>query len=718
MNRRNFIKVSGLRGGTLLLSAYIPMACRQEVTSPMTWSPNFFIKITSENQVTFVCPQSEIGQGTSTGLTMIAADELGASPDAIHLEFAAGSAERYNRLQDTGGSNGIRLLWEPLRRAAATTREILKQAAARSWGIPIEACSTDQGFVYNSNNNEKISFGALLEVAATLPAPRQIKLKEERDFKYIGRPIIGRRNLGIATGKYPYSIDLKLEGMVYAAIARCPVWKGRVLRFDDSKTRKVPGVLDVFEIASTPVQEVDYRGGVRAGVVVIAENTWAAFKGKEALDIQWEFGPNQAKTDQDLVHELDEAKANNKNITFDYKGAERLRRQGAAIVEAKYYSPFQVNACMEPLNAVAYHMGHQVEIWAGTQAPQLTREHVADFTKLPLAAVTVHTLPAGGGFGRRYFCDFVEEAVTISEKLRLPVKLTWSREDTIRTNKYHPLRTEYWQAALDSNDQPLALSYHGIVSKPNGYLPYPYGIPTVFHQYLPYKDGNLLPRASWRSVFAHHWGLGLECFVDELAHRAKTDPLTFRLNLLEKAEVIAQKNEWTGDDLYPLKLRNTLKIIAEKANWGKVEAGIFQGVSAFCYNTSYCSQVADISVTPNGEVKIHKFTAVIDCGTVINPSQAKAQVEGSIVWGLSALLKPAITVRDGRVEQSNFHDYDLLRLHETPEIEVHLVRSSDHPSGTGEPAVPGVAPAVLNAIFAATGKRVRKLPIAPEDLAV
>ena len=220
---------------------------------------------------------------------------------------------------------------------------------------------------------------------------------------------------------------------------------------------------------------------------------------------------------------------------------------------------------------------------------------------------------------------------------------------------------------LDKNNLPLALSYHGIVSKPNGYRPYPYGIPTVFHQYLPYKEGNLLPRASWRSVFAHHWGLGLECFIDELAYLAQMDPVTFRLNWLENAEVVAQKNEWTGDDLYPLKLGNTLKIAAKKANWGNTPPEVFQGVSSFCYNTSYCTQVADISIMEDGALKIHKITAVLDCGTVINPSQAKAQVEGSIVWGLSALLKPAITVKDGRVEQNNFHDYQLLRLNETPE---------------------------------------------------
>ncbi|MEO1654182.1 MAG: molybdopterin cofactor-binding domain-containing protein, partial [Bacteroidota bacterium] len=385
--------------------------------------------------------------------------------------------------------------------------------------------------------------------------------------------------------------------------------------------------------------------------------------------------------------------------------------------QARYVSPFQTNACMEPLNAVAHHNGYKVEIWAGTQSPKLTRNRIAELCQLPEAAVIVHNQPSGGGFGRRFFVDYVEEAVILSEKLRRPVKVTWSREDDIQTNKYHPLRVEFWEAALDENNYPIALSHHGVVQGPSGFRPYPYALPLLYHPYLRYKEGDLLPRSSWRSVGAHPWGLGLESFIDELAHLAKKDPVEFRLELLRKNDQpLPQKFEpWVGDEFYPEKMIQTLELAAEKAKWGqKLSPGIFQGVSAMGYNTSYCAQVADISVS-QGKVKVHKVTAAIHCGLAVNPSQVKSQVEGSIIWGLSALMKDPIRVRNGRVEQDNFHQYDLLRMPEAPEIEVYIVDSEEHPTGVGEPAVPGVAPAVLNALYQATGIRWRELPLRLEE---
>lgn len=713
MDRRNFFKVSAINGGGLLLSTFIPFACETAPEAALSWAPNFFLRIGSNSKVTFICSQSEIGQGTSTGLAMIAADELGAKMEDISIEFAAGSEERYGNLQDTGGSNGIRLLWQPLREAVAMAREMLIAAAAQKWEIAATDCYSSEGLIHNSQTNQQLPFGELVAIASTLAAPREVTLKDKKDFKYIGQPVIGPKTYQAAKGITPYSINIKVPNMLYAVIERCPVWGGSLVSFDATKTKAIPGVFDVIEVEPIALDpRMDYKGGVRAGVAVLADNTWAAIEGKKALTIEWEDGANGNKSDEDMSREMALSKEETTEVSHDFNEASRYIRKGKRYLEADYEIPFEANACMEPLNATADHRGNTIEIWAGTQAPQLTRERIAELTKLPKAAITVHNQPAGGGFGRRYFCDFVEEAVVLSEKVRRPVKVTWTREDTIRTSKYHPLRNEYWEAALDDRNYPIALSYKGVLSRPSGYRPYPYSLPALFHKGLRYKEGNLLPRASWRSVFAHHWGMGLECFIDELAVEAGIDPVQFRLDLLDQASVVEQKAlPWVGSDLYPQRLRKTLTVAAEKANWNKSNAsGIFQGVSAMGYNTSYCSQVADISIE-NNKVKVHKVTVAIDCGLVINPSQVRNQIEGSVMWGLSAVLKPAITVKNGRVEQGNFDTYDLLRMKEAPEVEVHLIESDNAPSGTGEPAVPGVAPAILNAVYAATGHRIRKLPI-------
>lgn len=716
MDRRHFFKISAINGGGLLLSACIPFACDTSAEPLVNWEPNFFFRIGSDNSITFISSQSEMGQGTSTSLAMIAADELGVAMEDIKIEFAPGSEERYSDLQDTGGSNGVRMLWQPLREAAATTREMLKIAAAEKWGISAADCHVENGKVFQRENSKKyFSFGELVALASGLPAPREVKLKDKKDFQYIGQAVVGPKTHQAARGITPYSMNVKLPGMLYAVIERCPVWEGEVKSFDGSKAKAVPGVIDVIEMAAVaPAVNMDYKGGVRAGVAVLAENTWAALEGKKALSIEWDLGENAQKSDQDIRNALFSLKEETEEISHDFKGASRKMRRGQSRIEAFYDIPYQANACMEPLNATADHRGNRVEVWAGTQAPQLTRERVAEITELPEGAITVHNRPSGGGFGRRYFCDYVEEAVVLSERMRRPVKVMWTREDTIQTSKYHPLRTEFWEAALDADNKPIAMSYKGVVSRPDGYRPYTYGLPMIFHKGLWSSDRALLPRASWRSVFAHHWGMGLECFIDELAIKAGVDPVQFRLELLDTAEVVEQKSlPWVGDDLYPQKLRRTLEVVAEKANWGRTEDGIFQGVSAMSYNTSYCSMIADISIE-NKAIKVHKFTVAIDCGLAVNPSQVKNQVEGSIMWGLGAVLKPGIRVEKGQVLQRNFDTYDLLRMKEAPSVEVHIVESDDPPSGIGEPAVPGVAPAVLNAVYAATGHRLRSIPIKDE----
>ncbi|MBO0321514.1 xanthine dehydrogenase family protein molybdopterin-binding subunit [Muricauda sp. CAU 1633] len=711
MKRRHFFKTSTLASGGFLISAYLPFSCNEQVLETESWEPNFYVRIDPDNTITFICSRTELGQGTSVGLAMIVADELGMDFENLKTEFADGAIERYGDLQDTGGSNGLRMLWEPLRKAIATAREIFIVAAAQKWQLDPSDCFSENGFVYHNSSERKASYASLITLAKDLPAPFDIKLKDPSDYKYIGKRLIGERTRIIAEGKNPYSINVKLPNMLYAAVARCPTWNGNLIDFDDSKARSFPGVVDVIEVTAVEIQPDDFKGGVRSGVAVLASNTWAALEAKKLLEIQWDLGNLSRKSDTDVKEELLAQLEEPRTVTPEKRDIHNLFNRYSKGHEATYFSAYQTTTCMEPLNATAYHMGHKIEIWVGSQAPGMFRERISELTGLPEAAITIHNLPSGGGFGRRFHADYVEEAVLISEKVRKPVKLTWSREDTITTSKYHPYCVDHWEAAFNPTGEVMAIAYKGTIGSTNAYRPNPYALPMVHYNYVAEKGDRLLPRASWRSVFAHPWALGLECFIDELAHLAKKDPIAYRIELLDKAEVVEQVMEpWVGDNLYPKKLKETLEIVREKSNWGQVSEGIFQGVSGISYNTSYCSQVIDLSVE-DGKVKVHKVTAVLNCGRVINPSQVESQIAGGIIWGLSAALKTQLTVVDGQVQQTNFDSYDLLRMNETPEIEVHLVDSNDEPSGAGEPGVPGVAPALLNAIFAATGERIRQIPI-------
>ena len=713
MNRRNFIKASGISGGGLLLTTF-PLLAKKTVDA---WEPDFFLKILKDNTILFQCSQAEIGQGTPTGLSMILADELGAKWEDIQIKFADGNHQKYPEQQYTGGSNGIRLLWKPIRESAATARTMLIEAAAQKWKTSTDGLVCQDSFVVNTSTNKKFSFGDLVDVAAKLDAPKEIKLKDKSEFQYIGKSLSGSKNRDIALGKTRYSSNIQLDEMLYAVIARSPVWRGKVKSFQAEKAKSMPGVIDIFEMEEIPLKKDDYLGGVRSGVVVVAKTTWQAIQARKALQIEWDMGVNSTKNEKDILEKINKSQVENNEILFDFLEASTLFDQGEEFLKSNYECPYQTNACMETLNAVAHHRGNNIEVWVGTQCAGKVKDRIAELTKIPPAAVHIHAQPAGGGFGRRFFIDYVEEAVVISEKIRKPVQVLWTREDDITVNKYHPFRVEFWEAALNTNQEPIALKYRGVVSKPMDYRPFPYGLPTVFHAYRGNPAAELLPRASWRSVAAHPWGLGLECFIDELAHKAGKDPLDFRLSLLKKSKTQfkVQMSELYHVN-YASKLAQTLELAAKKSGWYKTQKpGHSLGVSAICYNQSACTQIAEVSIE-NQQLRVHKITAVIHCGMAINPSQVKAQVEGSIVWGLGATLHDPIKINKGTVVQQNFDTYQILRMQECPEIEVHIIESDEAPTGTGEPAVPGVAPAILNAFFALTGRRIDKLPLQQMDL--
>lgn len=712
MKRRHFFKTSTLAGGGLLISTFIPVSCNIKTIEQESWEPNFFLRIDPDNTITFICSRTELGQGTSTGLSMIVADELGIAMEKLKMEFGDGAFERYGNFQDTGGSNGLRLLWNPLRKAMATTREIFVLAAAQKWDVEPKDCYSENGWVNCKSKEKKDSYASLITLAKTIPVPSEVKLKDASTYKHIGKPIVGKRARTIVDGQLPYSINIKMPDMVYAAIARCPIWNGKLIHFDATKAKEFPGVIDVIEVPSTEINPTnDFKGGVRTGVAVLADNTWVAMEAKKLLEIEWDLGRFAEKSDLDVKQEISDQLDEPKRINHDFKKASTVLKGSSRKIKATYITPYQANACMEPLNATAHHKGNTIEIWAGSQAPAMFRERISELTGIPEAAIISHNLPSGGGFGRRFHSDYVEEAVLISEKIRKPVKVTWSREDTFKTSKYHPLCVDSWEAALDKNNQAIALGYQGTLRMTNGFSTYPYALPKVHYNSIYEKNGWVMPRASWRSVYAHPWAFSLECFVDELANLVQIDPIEYRLDLLDKAEVVEQiMGIWVGDNLYPEKLKRTLEEVKSKSRWRQVEENHYQGVSSISYNTSYCSQVIEIS-TAGKELKVVRVTVVMDCGRVINPSQVKAQVEGSVIWGLTAALKNKITLKNGCVEQENYDSYDMLRMDETPVIDVHLLDSPDSPSGAGEPAVPGVAPALLNAIFAATGKRIREIPV-------
>ncbi|MCE7996621.1 MAG: xanthine dehydrogenase family protein molybdopterin-binding subunit [Roseivirga sp.] len=714
MNRRNFIKLSGLTGGGLVLSTFLPGNSLLASDSAGVWEPNLFIRIRPDNTVTLVSTQYEIGQGTTTALAQVLADELGASWKELIIHQAEGNVTKYGLWAGTGGSYGLSSNWIPLRKAAAATRKVLIKAASEEWKVLPSTCFTEDSHVVHKPTGRKLSFGSLSSRAAGFTLSEDPELKSKSEYKLIGKSIAGPKQQKIVTGTNPYSLDQEVPGMVYAVIERVPVFGGRVQSFDDTETRKVKGVIDVYSHdGNARSEENGYWGGVRAGVVVVATSTWAAVKGRKKLKVEWDLGDNQNRSCTDVARELEAKMEVPKKRTFEKGNPDSyLKAEGATPIVHSYLNGYQVNACMEPLNATADVNEDKAEVWLGTQAPGIDQARIAKLLEIPEEQVTIHALPSGGGFGRRFFTDYTEEAVLVSQKIKKPVKLMWTREDTIGTNRYHDQYIQHWTALLDENNRIIAADYKGHLGGIGAFRALTYSIPNMGMTSIR-PDKYLNGHVSWRSVAAHQWILGLESFMDEMAHQAKQDPLEFRLNHLIDADIIEQKTEYTTENLYPARLKGCLRLAADKGDWGKKsKRHSGKGIAGASYNAAYCAIVADVSLK-KGKLTINKITAAIDCGLAVNPSQVKAQVEGGIVWALSA-MQTEITIKNGLTDQSNFHDYQVPRMNNTPPIEVHIVDSDYVPTGAGEPSVPVTAPAILNAIFAATGKRLRRIPIDSE----
>jgi len=705
LNRRDFLKISAGAGGSLLIGVNLS-ACNDVnngsyLTNNNIFDPNIWLKILPDNQVIITIAKMEMGQGVMTALPMLVAEELEADWKCVRVEQASLNPE-YG-FQSTGGSNSIRKSWETLRYAGATVREILRLAAAKLWKVPLEECIAKSSMVTHTLTGKHLEYGQLTAIAASLPIPDNVSLKSHKDFRIIGKSIDRIDSPSTIDGSATYGIDVKLPGLLMATIKHCPVFGGKLNKYDASKAEKITGVKKVV-----PLNDA---------VAVIADNFWTAKKGLDALKIEWEYESNNKKNTSSLYKTLKFYLSQNGKVARNDGDASSELSINNTIINAEYELPFQAHATMEPMNCTAHIHNGICEIWVPTQTPSDAQNTAFEYAfsnigtlwrKLKrhlangrLESVQIHSTLIGGGFGRRLYSDYVSEAVQIAKTVQAPVKLIWSREEDIQHDFYNPLTVHRLRATLGSNNMPIAW-HHRLVGpdvRTNGSRTLPYDIPNVLVDYT--RVDLDIPVGPWRSVGHSYNAFVTESFIDELAYQARYDPLTYRLKLL------------TNDP----RLYTTLELAAEKANWGKpLPDGHYQGVAVHASFGSYAAQIAEISVGKNNNVKVHRIICAFDCGIVVNPDTVRAQIEGGIIFGLTATLKSEISINDGRVEQSNFNDFPLLSMDETPDIEIHIVKSAESPGGVGEPGVPPIAPAIANAIFAATSVRIRKLPIYPNDI--
>jgi isoquinoline 1-oxidoreductase beta subunit len=734
--RRDFLGGIFSAGALVFAVGSVPKESAARDVAKTTFNPSMWIGIDTDGTVTIVSHRSEMGTGIRTTLPMVVADELGADWSRVRVEQAIGDA-KYGS-QDTDGSQSIREFYEIMRETGASARLMLERAAAAQWKVSSSECKADSHYVVHASSGRKLGYGELATAAAKEPLPKkeELRLKTPAEFKYIGKgvPIVDLKD--ICTGRGKYGFDAHLPGMVYASIERPPVLGGKLKSFDDQAARAVAGVQQtvVLQGAQPP-----YGFQALGGVAVIADNTWSASQGRKKLKIEWESGPH-AIFDSDSYKKSLIATANKPQQVVRSTGDVDSAFAGAVkVVEANYYTPLLAHAPMEPPAAVADFKDGKVEIWTATQNPQAVQETVSKALGVKPTDITCHVTLLGGGFGRKSKPDYVAEAALLSKKVGKPVKISWTREEDIRFDYFHATSAMYFKAALDGAGKPVAwlqrTVFPPIGSTFNaserygggelglGFLDVPFDIPNLRAENGP-AEAHL--RIGWlRSVANIYHAYGIQSFIDELAHTAGKDPIEYWLATLgepRKLDLSTQKAKYEnyGKRLnqYPLdtgRLRRVVETVAEKSGWANKRSGNGRawGFAAHRSFLSYVATVVEVEIDSNGKLRIPTIYVAADCGQVIHPDRVKAQFEGAAVMGASIALMGEITAADGRVVQSNFHNYPVARINEAPyQTHIHLLDGSDAlPTGTGEPGVPPIAPAICNAIFAATGKRIRELPI-------
>ncbi|HVY93507.1 MAG TPA: xanthine dehydrogenase family protein molybdopterin-binding subunit [Bryobacteraceae bacterium] len=753
VSRRGFLEGLFSAGAFVLAAQVLPKgawAQTQEYggkAAGAPFHPSIYLGIEPDGTVYIVTHRSEMGTGIRTTLPLVAADELEADWKRVRVEQGIGD-KNYGD-QNTDGSKSIRGFFTAFRQAGATARVMLVSAAASQWNVPATECKAQLHEVIHTPSGRKAGYGSLVAAAASLPVPKPetLQFKKKSEWRYIGDHAPSAQQIvdlaDICTGKATYGMDVKRDGMLYASIEHPPVMGGKVRSLDDKAALQVKGVHQTMTIDTfTPPYAFQPLGGV----AVIADNTWAAFQGRKQLKIEWDNGPNAAyDSDQYKQQLLDTAKKPGK-VVRNLGDVDAAFASGTKVIDASYYVPLLAHATMEPPVAVAEFRDGKVTAWCPTQNPQAVQDTVAKAMNLKPEDVTCHVTLLGGGFGRKSKPDYVAEAALISKKTGKPVKVVWSREDDIRFDYYHAVSGMYHKAALGANGMPTAwlqrsvfpsISAMNDASSMYGFdVEYGMGLNDLPFDIPNHRAENGAAqthiRIGWfRSVANIYHVFGALSFADELAHAAGRDPLEYQLALLGPGKVLDLKsqgvaNYWNyGEDYqkYPFdtkRLRRVLEIAGEKSGWGKRKPGNGWGIGVAAARsfTSYVASVVEVEVDSNGTIRIPQVHQVVDAGLVVNPERTRAQFEGAAVMGASLALSGEISVADGRVRQSNFHDYPVARINQAPrQTDVHIVESDELPGGVGEPGVPPIAPAFANAIFAATGKRIRELPFSKQQLA-
>jgi len=700
LSRREFVAAGVAAGAGLVIGFYLP---HKSGSQSETFSPNAYLRITPDNKVTIVVARSEMGQGVRTALPMILAEELEADWKNISIE-QAGASTLYG-YQTTGGSASIRTTWDPMRKAGAAAREMLISAAALTWGVPRSACTAESSRVKHAATSRSLSYGELASKAATLPIPTDVPLKQSKDYKIVGQRLARIDSPAKVKGEAVFGIDFRLPDMKFAVLSRCPTIGGKVSAIDDKESKKVSGVSFVGKIND-------------ASVAVVADSVWGAMEGRRVLNVTWDDGPNKELNTATITASLKQA-ASKKSANLFVAG-DPTKAQGRHI-SAEYELPFMAHAPMEPGNCTAHYSGTKCELWAPTQVPQDCRDSVATAIGLDPDQVKVNVTLMGGGFGRRLEHDYAVEAALVSKAINAPVKVVWTREDDMRFSTYRPASLHQLNATLDGSGMPVALT-HRIISPsisgqkgqptPNGVDPdLPdeagpvYGLPNYSIDYV--LAETPVPLGWMRSVYALQAAFALESFIDELAIAGGKDPLQYRLKMLAKDQDL----QYFTTTWHTVRMRGVLQLAAEKSGWDKpLPPGHYRGVACFGCFSSYMAEVVEITME-HDQPRVHRVVAAVDCGQIVNPAILEQQIQGGVVYGLGNALRAKITIEKGRVVQGNFDDYAPLRMEETPAVEVYAVPSAESPTGIGEPSVPPVAPALCNAIYAATKKRIRALPI-------
>jgi isoquinoline 1-oxidoreductase beta subunit len=689
--RRTLLKGAAATAAGLIIGLKLDSrhAVGAEVT---TLAPNAFVRVAPDNTITLISKHTEIGQGVFTGLPTILAEEMDADWSQMRVEMAPADVTLFAHFvlrgqQATGGSLSISNSWVQLRKAGATARAMLVSAAAAQWKVPADTLTVEKGVVRHAASNRSLKYGDLAAKAAALPVPADAPLKDAKDFKLFGTHLPRLDSAAKTDGTAQFTMDVRLPGMLTALVAHAPRFGGKVQSFDDSVTRKVSGVVNVVQIPT--------------GVAVVAKSFWAAKKGRDALKVTWDDSKAEKRSSAAIMAEYKELAATAGKSAKTTGDVPKAMAAAAKKLSATYEFPYLAHATMEPMDCVVKLTPTTCEMWSGTQNQTADQKAAEAITGIPFAQVKINTQFAGGGFGRRgpYNTDFANDAVATAKAMGadgVPIKLIWTRDDDMRGGNYRPMVFHTIEVGIDPEGAPVAWQ-HRIVGQSgltSGAANTPYAIPNLNVE--AHTAQSPLPTQPWRAVDNTHTAYVVETFIDEIAHASGQDPVAFRRTLLEG------KARYLG----------VLNLAAEKAGWGeKLPPGKGRGVALHNTFGTYVAQVADVTVAADGKIKVDRIVCAVDCGLALNPDVVTSQVEGGIAFGLGSILHGQITLKDGRVEQSNFHDYKVLRMSEMPKVEVHIVPSKETPIGIGEPPVPPVGPAVANAVFAATGKRLRVLPL-------